>query len=570
MARSGRREGRETRFLCLAHDDHSPSARWNPEKAVWHCDACGAEGGALDLAERLGIELPAVRAQGFCETVYRVCDAAGRVVAEHVRRDLANGKKRMSWRRDGQPGLGGLRTTDLPLYGAEHVRGFDASRPVFVVEGEKAAERLIAIGAQAVGTVTGATGTPSAGSLAALRGREAVLWPDADSVGASHMKRIASTLAGIAATVRTFSPPGIPDHGDAVDWIERRQTDGESPAQVLLELERAALLEQAAQGSPEASRSAAHRSVFRSLAEILADPAALDPPQPVVPRIAWRGRVSLLAGREKEGKSTLASAAAAAVTRGAAFLEGPALQGDVLYLALEEHESDVATRLSRFGADPARIFVAVQLERPSEDLEKAAAEHRPVLIVVDTLAAFVGGDIEDPGNSSAWTPLMARLVRIARDHDSAVLLLHHARKSDGTYRDSTAIGAAVDVLLEIRLDQQDPNARHLKARGRFEVPDTSVCLTSNGFSLASGGASLEDRALAFVQSNPGCSLRQVVNGVAGRDSDISDTVHALLDRGGLVNTGSSRALALRVADTLPGTPPGNTQGNAASPDPLPE
>jgi hypothetical protein len=51
--RSPQRAGKETRFLCPAHDDHNPSARWNPEKCVWHCDACGAGGRATDLAGRL-------------------------------------------------------------------------------------------------------------------------------------------------------------------------------------------------------------------------------------------------------------------------------------------------------------------------------------------------------------------------------------------------------------------------------------------------------------------------------------------------------------------------------------
>ncbi|MBV8201057.1 MAG: hypothetical protein JOZ15_10590, partial [Acidobacteria bacterium] len=53
--------------------------------------------------------------------------------------DLAGGGKRFFWRRDGQPGLGGLRSAELPLYGAERVAGWDPSRLLFVAEGEKAA-----------------------------------------------------------------------------------------------------------------------------------------------------------------------------------------------------------------------------------------------------------------------------------------------------------------------------------------------------------------------------------------------------------------------------------------------
>jgi hypothetical protein len=39
-ARQGRREGREMRFLCPAHQDRHPSARWNPDKHTWFCDLC--------------------------------------------------------------------------------------------------------------------------------------------------------------------------------------------------------------------------------------------------------------------------------------------------------------------------------------------------------------------------------------------------------------------------------------------------------------------------------------------------------------------------------------------------
>jgi hypothetical protein len=243
-ARSGRREGGEIRFQCPAHDDHRPSARWNPKKAVWHCDACGAGGGALDLAERLGIEPPvvAVHSQLPCETVYAVRDAAGGVVAEHVRIDDAKGKKRFFWRRDSRRGLGELRTAELPLYGTECVAGYDRSRPLFVVEGEKAAEHLQGIGAQAVGTVTGASAAQGAGPLSVLRGWEVVLWPDADAPGARHMERIAAALAGVASAVRVFAPPpGLPAGGDAADWIEQRRAAGKQAAAMLSEIEALAL-----------------------------------------------------------------------------------------------------------------------------------------------------------------------------------------------------------------------------------------------------------------------------------------------------------------------------------------
>ena len=58
-SRKGHRSGDEIAFQCPAHDDEHPSAYYNRVKEVWNCQACGARGGARDLAQRLGIELPA-------------------------------------------------------------------------------------------------------------------------------------------------------------------------------------------------------------------------------------------------------------------------------------------------------------------------------------------------------------------------------------------------------------------------------------------------------------------------------------------------------------------------------
>src|SRR5262245_14689707 len=51
-------------FSCLQHDDATPSAAWHPVKMRWTCLGCQAGGGVLDLAQRLGVELPKARHPG--------------------------------------------------------------------------------------------------------------------------------------------------------------------------------------------------------------------------------------------------------------------------------------------------------------------------------------------------------------------------------------------------------------------------------------------------------------------------------------------------------------------------
>lgn len=153
---------------------------------------------------------------------YEVRNVAGALVAVHVRRDHPDGSKSFSWERpDGASGLGGLRVADLPLYGAHLLRArFGES--VIVCEGERAAQVLIGAGLLAVGTVTGASGTPSAEALAPIAGREVLLWPDHDDPGRAHMLRIAEVLRGLGATPRLIDWPDGPPGGDAADFVDEQ------------------------------------------------------------------------------------------------------------------------------------------------------------------------------------------------------------------------------------------------------------------------------------------------------------------------------------------------------------
>lgn len=154
---------------------------------------------------------------------YPIRTAGGEVLAYHCRDDGPSGK-RMWWEQpDGTPGLGGMRTEDLPLYGVAAAGRWDVDKPVIVVEGEKAAHALAHAGWQAVGTVTGAAGCPSGEALMPLLAMTALLWPDADEAGRQHMLRVAAILGdegqGITAYTRWISWPDAPPGGDAADAV---------------------------------------------------------------------------------------------------------------------------------------------------------------------------------------------------------------------------------------------------------------------------------------------------------------------------------------------------------------
>ncbi len=313
---------------------------------------------------------------------------------------------------------------------------------------------------------------------------------------------------------------------------------------------------------------------LRTLEAILSDPDAMKEPEPVVPRLAWPGRVSLLAGREKLGKSTLAAAGAAAASSGRKFLGEPVKAGPVLWVGLEEHLGDTARRFQTFGANPQRVHVLDRLAHPQRDLAAAVEQTGAVLIVVDTLAAFSESMAPDPGSSTAWTPIMAKLTRLARDSGAAVLLLHHARKSDGKYRDSTAIGAGVDAVLELQ-PGEEASIRKVEAKGRWMIEDCAVRLDGSCYTLAAGELSVDARVLLFVENNPGCSMRQLREGVSGKATLTDAAASQLLARGALEDRGGAVGRQLHPvsrpdAEEAPGHTPvsrenlGDTRGDTVS------
>ena len=287
-------------------------------------------------------------------------------------------------------------------------------------------------------------------------------------------------------------------------------------------------------GPGNVNESAIPRS--RSLAEILRNPQATALPEAIEPRLAYRGRSTLLAAREKRGKSTLASAGASAVSRGRLFLGEPCFRGPVLWVGLEEHVADVARRFKRFDADPDEVYILDRLADPFGTLEAEVTRVSPVLIVLDTLAAFVESIGPDPGSASAWTPIIGRLVRLARDSDAALLILHHARKSDGRYRDSSAIGAGVDVVLEMSEDAGDAWVRKFKAKARWYISDFAVRLLDSEpphYELAGGEHSLDARVHLYVESSHGCSTNDVKRNVTGKGSAILAALNLLAMRGAI-------------------------------------
>lgn len=224
------RVGDEWTACCPNHDDRSPSLGWRytHERILLNCRAgCPKQ----SIVDTMGFTLadlfdgrptdshhfvrPAKPTNGskHRERRWTAYDTDTRPWV-HVRVDDPTGGKKIRW------ATSGVRLENLRLYGY----GADAlpygPEPVYIGEGEPAADALRATGRVALATY-GTAHRPTAEALAELTDREVILWPDADSdpaKGKAHMLAIAASLKGIVAKQRWIEPPADAFEGwDAAD-----------------------------------------------------------------------------------------------------------------------------------------------------------------------------------------------------------------------------------------------------------------------------------------------------------------------------------------------------------------
>ena len=224
-----------------------------------------------------------------------------------------------------------------------------------------------------------------------------------------------------------------------------------------------------------------HESHFHPIAapELLAEPP--EEVDWVLDEYLPAGGLALLAGKPKEGKTTLSYELAVSVAQGSTFLGRQTRKGAVLILALEEHGRDVNLRLRHLGASALDgLFVHAGPLHPSPtvlaDITSFAQSHGVVLIVLDTLSAF--WRIENENDAAEMTRVVKPLLQLARDSGSCVLLIHHARKSEGSHGDeirgSGALFAVVDVAL-IMKRHEIQTQRLLQAQSRYpETPSELI------------------------------------------------------------------------------------------------
>jgi archaellum biogenesis ATPase FlaH len=188
------------------------------------------------------------------------------------------------------------------------------------------------------------------------------------------------------------------------------------------------------------------------------------PPVPwLVEPLLVRGCLTLLAGREGQGKSLVAQALAVAIVSGQPMADLLVTHGNVLIVDAENSRDELHRRLRSFGLAPGSgrnlaIYEAESLNlRHGLDLarlQELVAEQQPDLLILDSLRSIWRGD----ENSSAEAgPVIDGIRNLCHESRVAGLVLHHSPKNESVFRGSTAIAAAAELVFYISRAEADPD-----------------------------------------------------------------------------------------------------------------
>jgi 5S rRNA maturation endonuclease (ribonuclease M5) len=182
------------------------------------CQAIGLEPKDLFVTEE-----QIARPQSRIAATYSYRDEKGNLLYQVVRFDPKDFRQR---RPDGRGGwLWSTKGTRRVLYRLPELLAAGASAWVFIVEGEKDADNLAALGLVATCNPGGA-GKWQDAYAEHLHGRRVAIIPDRDEPGWTHAQEVAEHLQGVAATARIVDLRQVQGFQgkDVSDWIEWRDS----------------------------------------------------------------------------------------------------------------------------------------------------------------------------------------------------------------------------------------------------------------------------------------------------------------------------------------------------------
>ena len=207
---------------------------------------------------------------------------------------------------------------------------------------------------------------------------------------------------------------------------------------------------------------------------------SMDFPEPeylvegIIPKVG----LGVIAGNPKAGKSFLALQLACCVATGTPFLNREVLQGDVLYLALEDNQQRIDWRSQAtkelLGVDSVpNLSVHTQNSEWLATLKNGGLDSikkwiddskNPRLVIIDTLQVFLGVRSGGADSYQQDTEVIAPIQEIVMTSSIASSLIHHMNKGGGVMGSQAILGSS-DWFMQLQKEEEDTNGI-LKGKGR--------------------------------------------------------------------------------------------------------
>ena len=538
----GRRNGAGWSARCPAHDDGDPSLSIGENadgKPLLHCHA-GCEQGAVIAALRdrglWGVNGHAAPRRQDAKR-YPYCDADGKLIVTVVRRDLADGK-----RIHREPKGAKAPPNGYPLFRFSSLIA-NPELPVLIVEGEKTAEvsAYLFAGNYEVTTAIGGAGKAGQTDWTPARGREVVIWPDADGPGRDHARDVARLCREAGATdVRIVDTSGLPDGWDLADPINGFDIEQLVSDSVPVLYRR------------EPSQKPNHGGNALTLAQLY--DTSDDDIEWCVDGLLPRGGTSIFSARPKAGKTVTTRVLGMAKATGRPCLGREVAQGSVLVCAFEEIKAAVAQHYRAMGATP-DLPLHFHIGPPPPDpllwLEAEVERIKPALVIVDPLFPLIA--VEDGNNYAEVGRALAPVIALARSSGAHIMAVHHNRKSGGDVAGdevlgSTSLFAGVDTLLTLRRSSEGDRTISSTQRYGMDMEPTLLTLDPATMWITPAGTRTEQAARETAQevydflADEGEAHRtnEIVNGVDHRRTQVLAALKLLQGEGRIVRSGSGK------------------------------
>lgn len=435
-------------------------------------------------AELAGIPLDA-RKDGkgrIVEAIYDYEDDQGELLYQVLRYRLPSGKKDFRQRRpDGKGGwIYDLEGVTRVLYNRGDI-GDDAARDVFVVEGEKDADRLNEefrrndIPAIATTSAQGSYDTARWETYAeCLRGRNVIVVPDNDGPGLRHARGVCGFLAGIAQSVKLVELPGVGPKGDLSDWLDQDNRIDELFSLVVGTEPFNPAADEFAEASVDSQRDATAADL------VLANAGT----RWLWPQWIPLGVLTLLTAEPSTGKTRFGLDLTRRIALGTEWPDGQPIDlGDrrpvVLWIPADNQHSELADTPRAFGFPESAIVLntsvsdlyggtELQSNEQLKDLEDRIVRQVPALVIIDTITNTSDAKSQDSSDAKRqYKPLQD----IAKRTGTAIVCVTHTNVAGKT------LGRRADEKTRVTLRLECPDPEGQPTRRKLSVALTRLSIT---------------------------------------------------------------------------------------------